>query len=155
MTINSITIALSFFLLTAPALAGKPRPEAYSAICIEHIGESDKPIFPIVVTTSEAGVEWCRNNTFERIERQLILSHVVPPKLMSQLSSEVEATHGDEDAQSKPFGTFAITALNSKGRRVVILDKTRTLELIQRLKNHCKREPLCRDLSHLQARLGG
>jgi hypothetical protein len=153
MTKYNLIAAIGLLLASISTQAQQPEPKAYSAICIEHIGDSDKLIFPILISTSEDGVRWCRRNMVDRIPEEIVLTRVVSPTLMLQLTSEVDAIHGDKQAQSRPFGTFEITAFDPRGRQVVQVDKAEMLELIERLKKHCKGNPLYKDLLNLQARI--
>jgi hypothetical protein len=96
MTKYNLIAALGFLLASISTQAEQPASKEYSAICIEHIGDSDKIIFPVLIATSEDGVRWCRSNMVDRTPEEIVLTHVVPSTLMLQLTLEVEAIHEDK-----------------------------------------------------------
>lgn len=152
---NTLRLIGILFLLAMPALGQEPGEKGYSALCIEHIGESDTLVLPIFLGTSEAAIQWCRNNSYYGVKLAGTLDHVVSSRLMSELSTEIQTVHGDT-VRGAPFGTFAIITLNQKGRHIVILDRTAMLGYVARLKSHWRpSDPIYSELTHLQERIGG
>ena len=67
-------LGLNWPLSTA---AGHP-PSGYSTLVIQFVGEMDRPIFPMVISTSMNEGEWYRQNLIEDVIRGFNNVYVVP-----------------------------------------------------------------------------
>jgi len=107
--IHQFRIAATVLLTIAlTALARGSAPPTTSSICIEHGGESDKPVHGISISESNIGIESCREDSVERVGLPILWERVVDSKLMLRLVALVEETGSDEPGHPHEFGTLFV-----------------------------------------------
>ncbi len=81
-------LTIAALLLLALAFLGSaepPRPR-YTALVIEFVGEMDRPVFPIVISTSLEEGDWYKQNLFQEAIRPFGNVHVVPGSVLDQIT---------------------------------------------------------------------
>jgi hypothetical protein len=151
-------IIISFFAAVAAHPAGSEEHMNYSVVGIEYVGDSDKPIAPIVISDSKAGADWYRTAVLKRTELELTSVHVVSTPLTARLIADAETYRSiarqELENESKLSETVSITIVTPEGRSAFALTTQSGLSLLESLKKHCKGdESLHSDLSHFQKRI--
>lgn len=156
-------IALTSIILFATAVACAARLEnqmkehmKFSVIGIEYVGESDKPITPIVISDSKAGAEWFRSAVLKRSDLEFTDVHVVSATLMAKLIGDAEtySSLGLQGKKSGPGGTVSITIIKPQARSTFLLTTEKGVSLLKTFKNRCKNdESLYSDLAHFEGRI--
>jgi hypothetical protein len=107
-----VIAALLWFALPYPGFAGG-RPN-YTTLVVEFVGEMDRPVFPIVVSTSSEEAEWYRQNLFEEPTRIFASIDVVSAPTINEITElpllrrglENARPTGDEEPRSTPTVKF-------------------------------------------------
>ena len=150
-----------FIALWATAITHPIKSEEhmkYSVLAIEYIGESDKPIAPIVITDSKAGAEWYRRAVLKREKLELTYEHIVGLSLLGKLIMEVDLYKGavqqEHEKKLGPSKAVSVTIITSRRRNTFLYDTESAISLLDSLQKHCKDdESLRSDLSHFQNRI--
>jgi hypothetical protein len=74
--------ALAVLIIASIELACDSESPPTQAICIEHAGDSDKPIIGLAIGTSDVGVQLCRKDSEERVRLPIVSEHVIDSKLV-------------------------------------------------------------------------
>jgi hypothetical protein len=146
-------------LATAMMSAAQSQKHAkYSVITIEYVGESDKPITPIVISDSEAGAAWCRGAVLKTGGSDLINAHVVNDSLLKKLISDVDALKGTLQQKGEknlaPSKTVAVRIITPERNDVFLYETDSAISLLETFQKSCgKRESLATDLAHFRDRI--
>lgn len=156
MTIKTtINISLVLVLMTACS-ARSQKPIEYSLLAIEYVGESDKPVFPIVISDSQVGISWYRDAVLKGDESKLIHVHVINVSLMARLIADAEKHRAEQVLanQSKPRETVSITLVTSQARNTFLLNTKSAVSLLEDLKKLSTADKsLQADISHFMSRI--
>lgn len=81
-----ILVIAVLLILALPhvAFAETPRP-SYTTLVVEFVGEMDRPVSPIVISTSSEEGEWYRQHTLPE-PRFIIHVHVVPASVLNEIT---------------------------------------------------------------------
>ncbi len=155
---NLVAILVIFFAIGLAHFARAQEHMEFSVLSIEYIGESDKPISPIVISDSKAGAEWCRTAVLKRNKSELTSVHVVIGSLMAQLIADAELyrdmSQKESGKKSNPPETFSVTLVTPQSRSTFLLNTRVGISMVESLKKHCTDdESLHSDLSHFQSRI--
>jgi hypothetical protein len=158
MIIKSIAIFISVFAIAIANTAESEKHMKYSILAIEYIGESDKPITPIVISDSEAGAEWARRAVLKRDKWDLTDVHVVNAALLEKLIAEVglfeRTVHLKPEKISKSAKTLSATIITPHGKNTFLYGTESAISLLESFQKHCKGdESLRSDLLHFQNRI--
>jgi hypothetical protein len=86
-----------------PCLQGTERPvSGYSTLVIEYIGEMDRPVFPIILSSSAKEGEWCRQHLVRQSDRTFTHVYVVPASNMKNVTAIRPLTNGLERSVPPP-----------------------------------------------------
>lgn len=152
-------IAVAFIILFAVAMARSAESEEhmkYSVVGIEYVGESDKPIAPVVISDSKAGAEWFRTVVLKRSDLELTDVHVVSATLMAKLigDGETYSRLGLQGGKSGLGGTVSITIIKPEARSTFLLTTENGVSLLRAFRKRCKNdESLYSDLTHFEDRI--
>jgi hypothetical protein len=154
-------IAAAFFVLSAlgmPHSAKCGKKFKYSVIVIQYERETDKAVFPIVISDSKAGAEWCQAAILNTGKTHMADVHVVLAPLLSKLIADAQSFRGtaqqETEGKSKSFIAVAITLVTPLGKHVIMMDAKSGSSLLEILKKDCKDdESLLSDLSDFQSRI--
>jgi hypothetical protein len=140
------------------ALSAKPQePIEYSLIAVEYIGDSDKPVTPIVISDSKAGISWYRDAVLKGNQFKLTYVHVVNVPLMVQLvatAQKYKAIAEQVATQSKSPTTVSITLVTPQAKNTFMLHTRSALSLMEDLSKLSTAErSLQADLSHFANRI--
>ena len=148
---------ISFFAIAITYYAKSEEHMKYSVLAIEYVGESDKPITPIVISDSKEGAEWCRTAVLKRNELELTSVHVVTVSLMGKLIEDAELYLGiaeQELGKHPKSATVSVTLITPQRRRTFLLNTKLAVSLLDSFRKRCNDDkPLCSDLSHFQNRI--
>jgi hypothetical protein len=131
-------------------LAQGSAPPSTSAICIEHAGESDKPVHGISIGESDIGIESCREDSVERVGLANLWERVVDSKLELRLVATVEETPSDEGGHPHEFGTLFVVIVKGNNRHVLVLNRAHGVMLLAELERFCTDRTLRSYLAHLR-----
>ncbi len=153
-----VAILVIFFAIGLAHFARAQEHMEFSVLSIEYIGESDKPISPIVISDSKAGAEWCRTTVLKRSESEFTSVHVVSGSLMAKLITDAELyrdmAQQESGKKSKSPEIFSVTLVTPQSRSTALLNTKLGISLVESLKKHCADdESLHSDLSHFQSRI--
>jgi hypothetical protein len=148
------------------ALAIVPRVESdespkYTVLAIEYFGSLDKPISPIVISSSYGGAEWYRNAQINKggwDAWQLAYLHAVSRPLLGKLVAAVESQKGgvrQEPEQVKdPYNGVSVTIVTPERRKTFLFHVEPAMSLLDQLENLCRdNESLSSHLSEFQKRV--
>jgi hypothetical protein len=84
---RAILIVAILLRLASPnlALSEAPRPR-YTTLAVEFVGEMDRPVLPIVISTSLEEGQWYRQNLFQEVIRPFDNVHVVPASVLNEIA---------------------------------------------------------------------
>jgi hypothetical protein len=158
MIIKSVAIFISVFAIAIAHATESQKHMKYSVLAIEYIGESDKPITPIVISDSEAGAEWYRSAVLKRGKLDLTYIHVVNVALLEKLVAEAElferTVHREHENISKSAKTVSVTIITPQRKNTFLYDTESAFSQLDSLQKHCKGdESLRSDLLHFQNRI--
>ena len=153
--------AIIFISLFTMAMAHTVKSQEhikYSVLAIEYVGESDKPVTPIVISDSKAGAAWYRNAVLKRAESELTYVHVVNASLLKKLNADVEALKGSVQQKgennSTSSKTVSVAVIAPAGSSTFLYDTDSAIPLLESLQKSCeKSESLRSDLAHFQGRI--
>lgn len=153
---TTINVVLVFALMIAPSAKPQERTE-YSVIAVEYISDSDKPVTPILISDSKAGISRYRDAVLKGDEFKLIYVHVVDVSLMVKLvtaAEEYRRIAQQVTPQSKPRATVSITLVTPQAKNTFMLSTKSALSLLEDLKTLSTAErSLQADLSHFMSRI--
>ena len=141
-----VTIALT-------AIARGSAPTTTASICIEHGGESDKPVHGVSISESGIGIESCREDSVGRVGLPILWERVIDSKLMQRLVPIVEETGSDERGHPHEFGTLFVVIVKESNKRVLVLNSGHAVMFLAELERSCTDRTLRSYLAHLRDRI--
>ena|ERR1700731_1398883 len=148
-----------FVLLSGLLLARSTRPPEpeYSVLIIEYIGESDKPITPVLISDTKAGLTSYRETVLKGNKFKLISTHLVSTSLMTKLIAAADKYRGvgqpGPEAQPSFTESLSITMI-SPNKEIFLLKLEPSLSLLRDLKSQSREnKSLAAGLSHFEDRL--
>lgn len=148
-----ISLTLVFEAPT-PGRSAIPKPRAAaSALCIQHVGASDKPIFPIVIAVAERGVQACMNVLGD--DGRYASVHKVSGAELTRMADRAQhlIDTARRPADPQAYGTFKITILFGVDSKVSVLSRQDTTFLIHSLLDVSKDRKLSDVLRSVKARI--
>lgn len=80
-------IIAALLCLVLPSLGlAEPPPTTYTTLVVEFVGEMDKPVPPIVISTSSKEGEWYRQHLLPELLRFLVRVDIVPASTLKEIS---------------------------------------------------------------------
>jgi hypothetical protein len=152
----AVVLVLAFATVIACAARLAEEHMNFSVIGVEYVGESDKPVTPIVISESKAGAAWFRTAVLKRNELEFTATHVVSVSLMAQLTDRAESysSFAEKGKNPKSRGTVSVTVITPQKRNTFLLSTEKAVSLLGTFKELCKNdEPLYSDLTHFQKRI--
>jgi len=125
---------------------------AMRAICLLQVGNVDRSIFPLAISDSEAGAKWCQQEL--GMPARLVPPELVSPGTMTQFLGELRTVTGGEERVPPASSAYKLIVLQPEGKRVMILDRRTTHDLVKRFERHCRGTRLHDDLSFIESELG-
>ena len=138
--------------------AKSQKHEKYFVLAIEYIGQSDKPITPIVISDSEAGTTWYRSAVLKRDASDLTGTHVVSRSLLGKLISDVDALKGTLQQKGERnlalSKTVAVAIVTPERENTFLYEADSAISLLESLQKSCdKQESLASDIAHFRDRV--
>ncbi len=134
---QSRMFAIALCMIALTALARGSAPPTTSSICIEHAGESDKPVQGISISASYIGIEACREDSVERVGLLNLWERVVDSKLMLRLLEIGDETGSDERSDPREFGTLFVVIVRGTEKRVLVLNSGHAVMFLRELEKSC------------------
>jgi len=155
---KNITIFIALFVLVITYVAESQEHMKYTALGIDYIGESDKPVTPIVISDSSAGGEWFRTSVLKRDDLYLTLINVVSASLMKSLISDAERHRSifqqEQEIAQKSRDAISVIIVEPQGKSSFILSASAAVSMLDSIKMLCKDdESLKSNLAHFQKRI--
>ncbi len=152
--IPQFRITATILLMSAlTAFAQGSASKTTFSICIEHGGESDKPVHGISISESYIGVESCREDSVERVGLLNLWERVIDSKLLQRLVAIVEETGSDERDDPHEFGTLIVVIADGSKKRVHVLNSGHAVMFLTELEKSCTDRTLRSYLVHLRDRI--
>ncbi len=97
---RAVLVIAILLRLASPSLAfaGPPRP-SYTALVVEFVGEMDRPVPSIVISTSSEEGEWYRRHLVPELIRFLTHVRVVPASVLNEITELPSITRALESAK--------------------------------------------------------
>jgi hypothetical protein len=150
MRINVIYVAL--LLLIGVVHSRAQSASEMRAICLRQVGNIDHSIFPLAISDSEKGAEWCLDEL--GMPKEVVSAQVVTPATMTRFLAELRTVTGSEEKVPAGSSTFKFVVLQAEGKREMTLDRPTTHDLVKRLVKHCKGTRLHEFLAYVEAQTG-
>jgi hypothetical protein len=150
-------LPLLLFLMTLPLITGMQQKGSDapvpSGLCIEHIGASDKPIFPIVIVNGPNAEHKCLDRLGNRVKdtATYLVSEAEARRTVDALKQLVRIVKAPVD--SREYGTFRLTMLDQGEAKEVVLGRKDFVILIDRILLVLDNEKLNAALQSTRARL--
>jgi hypothetical protein len=130
----------------------------YSVFAVEYIGESDKPITPIIISDSKAGATWYRNAVMGMSESDHTYAHVVSASLLKKLIADVDALKGTVQQKGEKnltsSETVAVAVITPERSNRSLYGTDSAISLLESLEQDCeKSDSLRSDLAHFRDRI--
>lgn len=122
--------------LASPSLAFAEQPAAkHTTLVVQFVGEMDRPIFPIIISTSVEEGEWYRQQLFQEPIRGFGNVYVVPASVLNQIAELPMLKHalvGAKQAEDVPKTTPTVRFVLGSGHDYVhiMLDAQTSLEIL-------------------------
>ena len=81
-----MAIAVLLTLASAYLAFAEPPHPSDTTLLVEFVGEMDKPVFPIVISTSSEEAEWYRQHLIPEFFRDFSRVDVVPASLLNEIT---------------------------------------------------------------------
>ena len=151
-------ISICMLGITMVSAAKSQKHEKYFVLAIEYIGQSDKPITPIVISDSEAGTTWYRSAALKRDASDLTGTHVVSRSLLGKLISDVDALKGTLQQKGERnlalSKTVAVAIVTPERENTFLYEADSAISLLESLQKSCdKQESLASDIAHFRDRV--
>ena len=149
-------LAITSVVLIMIASTGAARasdPSSPSAVCIEHIGETDKYIMGIAISDSPAGIELCRKDSEGRVGLPDLWEHVLDSTRIVRLIEIADSTPNDQHEHPHAFGTLAVVIIQANNKHVLLINKDDGATFLGKLKRSCDDRSLRSHLATLRAQI--
>lgn len=80
-----IIAALLWLALPSVGLAEPPPRPSYTTLVVEFVGEMDRPVSPVVISTSSEDGEWYRQHLLPELLRFLVRVDIVPASTLKEI----------------------------------------------------------------------
>lgn len=88
-----LVIAALLWLVSSPTgIAGQPEPR-YTTLAVEYVGEQDRSISPVVISTSSEEGEWYKQHLWPEPWGGLALTYVVPASVLNEITESPLLKH--------------------------------------------------------------
>lgn len=147
-----MAIAVFVTILAAGAVQCSGIPSTY-ALCIEYIGQSDKPVARVFISDSGSGIQLCRKDDAEGTVFPAS-EHVVSANKMKRMIELADGTSTDRKEQSREFGILAVVIIEpDHNKRVLTMNRAHSMAFLKELRSSCGDHTLRSALTHLRDRM--
>jgi hypothetical protein len=136
-----VIAALLSLALTFLGFAEGPRPN-YTTLVVEFVGEMDRPVFPIVISTSFEEGEWYRQNLFQKPTRLFADVDIVSASTIKDITELPLLKRGLEDAKptddEEPKSTPTVRFIAGVGHdhAQIMLDAETSMKILLAIDKH-------------------
>jgi hypothetical protein len=139
-----ITIVLR---LASPSLgfAERPRP-SYTTLVVQFVGDSNRPVFPIIISTSQEEGEWYRQRLFQKPIRVFVNVDIVPVSILHEITALPllrRGLKGAKLAEEKPKTTPTVKFIAGAGHDYgqIMLDAQVSMQILEDIAKCVARYP--------------
>ena len=156
---KALLLMATLLIFPLPSLQGTERVvSGYSTLVIEYIGEMDRPVFPIIVSSSEKEGEWYRQHLVSEFARIFTQIYVVRTSTMENVTSIGPLRNGLERPIPPPDQPKAPTVRFVAGARHRYTDTTleaqTAMTVLMTIETHVANNPELRnELSRIEGYL--
>jgi hypothetical protein len=147
----------AFFLMillgASDAWSSNPEKAKISGICIQHLGASDKPIFPIVIAVDAESEASCRDVLGSEASSARIFK--IKQGQVNAMAASIRNSRPPTPPSSYDYGTFKWTILKGQQREEIVSDRKTSVLVIDKVVKETTDPGLTDALRSIKRRLGG
>jgi hypothetical protein len=153
---NTIILVILLSGLGARA-AQSQKPAKYSVVAIEYVGESDKPIAPIIISDSKEGAEWYRDDVLKGRKSELIETHVISVPLFQRLIADIDAFEGtvraERETNAARSKTVSVAVIRATRKNAHSYDTGKAILLLESIQKSCENSSLRASIIYFEDRI--
>ena len=136
--------------MTESSFAAEPTG---TAVCVEYLGYTNKPIFPIVISDRRDAARLCTRDAYNRTEISPTWSNYLDQSQMATLLRELNDLPNRPIDANKVSDSFAVVIFGRGQKKAFMLDRLMTVQLLGSLRKYCKGDGrFCRQLDSTRRR---
>src|SRR6266436_6029531 len=124
-----------------------------SALCIQHIGISDKPIFPLIIAVDEEAVQSCKRLIGEENQHSAIYTVTREQVTLMRARTRHLLVTAKKPIHEREYGTFKVAIFTGNGPEQFILNRDGTLNFVEILSKLSRNSELSETLRSIEKRL--
>jgi hypothetical protein len=142
-----VIAALLWLALASLGFAEGPRPD-YTTLVVEFVGEMDRPVFPIVISTSLEEGEWYRQNLFPEPTRLFANVDIVSASTIREITElpllrrGLENAKPTDDEEPKSTPTVRFIAGVGQDHAQIMLDAETSMKILLGIDKHVAKYPM-------------
>ena len=140
-----VTAALLTLALPSLGFAGQPEPR-YTTLVVEFVGEMDRPVSPIVISTSSEEAEWYKQQLFKEPIGVLVNVDIVPASVLNEITelpllrrALERAKAAEEEPKTTPTVRFLAGAAHDYVQ--IMLDARTSMKILLDIDKHVAEYP--------------
>ena len=144
---RAFLVIAALLRIASPSLgfAGQPEPR-YTTLVVKFVGEMDRPVFPVVISTSSEEAEWYKQRLFKGPIGVLVNVDIVPASVLNELTelpSLRRALERAKPAEEGPKTTPTVRFLAGAGHDYVqiMLDARTSMKILLDIDKHVAKYP--------------
>ena len=123
-------------------------------LVIENVGNSDRAIIPMVISSSEDGLVAGRAIALRDTGQSKVQTYVIPMRLVLQFVKSIPMTKGEGSDSLKSFGTIRfVIVLDGKVEQSMFARKEHAIEILRSLESLAGHGAVQDDLADLRGQL--
>lgn len=121
-------------------------PSSYSTLVVEYVGEQDRPIFKVVISTSRNEGEWYKVNLYEESLGDLVDVFVIPRSTLAgiielpQLKRELQRATRNEEVPNRSTHVRFVVGVGHDHKEIM-LDAPTSAEILRDIANRVSKYP--------------
>lgn len=121
-------------------------PSSYSTLAIQFVGEMNRPVSPIVISTSMKEGEWYRQNLFEEVVRGFNNVYLVPKSTLSRITElpllkrELQRATRNEEMPHRPANVRFVVGVGHDHKEIM-LDAPTSAEILRDIAKRVSKYP--------------
>lgn len=141
----SAVAILAMTWVVALAFSQQTRPR-YTTLVVQFVGEMDRPVSPIVISTTSDEAEWYKQQLFKKPIGVLVDTEVVPTSVLNKiagvplLSRALERAKPEEE-ESRTTPTVRFVAGRGRDYAQIVLDAQTSTKILANIDKHVTNYP--------------
>ncbi len=157
-----ITRSVAIFVPLVAALITHVMPPEkemkYSVLAVEYVGDSNKPIPPIVISDTEAGAKYYQEVILNADKRDPVALHVINALLLKRLIAQAElferSVHGKAEESSRLAKIVSVTIITEEHKKTFSYSAESAISYLANLEQDSRDdESLQSDIVYFQKRI--